>query len=630
MSCAAQMPQRARVRPNKDNALPIRPSSASQATRNGKQGPDAVDYEFFMSTGKPETVGGASRRTIRSHVMRNFFHQRVAAIEEQSHQSSASTVKAKQNLKGRFRLDKSGAAKKRTDKVGNGSPENAGAKVSSQSEQGSRFSDVADSGGDLDTGNISVSTGSMEANNLTSTPIIPRYMAQRIDPFDALPIKSGPRVETLIYYWQTVFKVNSVAINPTPGSWLSFAKYDPGILHSTLCSVAMYCGLYHGLNSNIDIHYHKGEALKLVNKKLQNPDERTSDALIAVITVLASFENLWGAYEVASSHVTGLRRLIALRGGLPAIKHNDPLQRAVAWSEYHLAAAWRIRPSFEFVPQPYHATLPDELLVEAALSSPNCLLKLTIDRHEMFNVYYSLHQVAIAYNTPWADRMDRMLMSNMLHEIDYKLLCQSSRLADQNLEAKFPSGNAVSVIEALTVAAQMFLYGALRSIPLPIKVFDLFLSRLVAALDIQDLLGAWETQCTANALLWVFFVGSIVAQGRQEMPWFIDNTLDFMRKTGISTKKEYEQALKGFAWTDDFCASPCESLWKATAERGASLKNNSVQQPTDIPLDTSNAQAPSAAIGDQEIDMDMLLELSDLDGEDDDADADSDFEDSPW
>jgi hypothetical protein len=96
--------------------------------------------------------------------------------------------------------------------------------------------------------------------------------------------------EPFIQIGQTVFKLNSVAINPKPGVWLSFAEKDAGVLHATLCSVAMYCGLYHGLNSNVDIHYHKGEALQLVHKKLQNPREMTSDGPIAIITTLASFE----------------------------------------------------------------------------------------------------------------------------------------------------------------------------------------------------------------------------------------------------------------------------------------------------------------------------------------------------
>jgi hypothetical protein len=137
-------------------------------------------------------------------------------------------------------------------------------------------------------------------------------------------------------------------MNVQRGGWSSFASKDSGILHATLCSVALYCSVHQGLDSGVDIFRHKAEALALVKQKLVDPEMRLSDALIGTIATLASFEvsfhyveatsadkleqNLQGSYETSASHLDGIHRLLAMRGGIQAIQGNDMLYRAITWS----------------------------------------------------------------------------------------------------------------------------------------------------------------------------------------------------------------------------------------------------------------------------------------------------------
>src|ERR1700742_2887153 len=81
------------------------------ASRSAQKSSDSVDYEFLLSTGRPMVIDSYSRRTIRSHVMRNFIQQKVTKPDNRLSNSSVSTSEAKDNLQGRFKLKKPRALK---------------------------------------------------------------------------------------------------------------------------------------------------------------------------------------------------------------------------------------------------------------------------------------------------------------------------------------------------------------------------------------------------------------------------------------------------------------------------------------------------------------------------------------
>lgn len=288
-------------------------------------------------------------------------------------------------------------------------------------------------------------------------------------------------------------------------------------------------------------------------------------------------QNNFGEYETSSTYLVGLRRLIEMRGGLSALSHNDALQRSIMWyvtnmkctrngllnyrSEFHLAAAWRTRPYFEFRPSFSTSSLPEELLVEASSSTSLHAISSNRTYSEGLNdVYTSLKELALAFEWEGNSNIDRPLLSNMLNEAETKLglfmtYFDESRLTESLIGA--------SILDALIAGAYIFLYGAIRKVPIPLKIFGIFLSRLTAALNRANLEFAWATESSAEALLWVSFIGSIAASKTMEMPWFMERVASIIRVLRIQNMTHFQGILKTFPWTNEFCSSHSHSLWKS-------------------------------------------------------------------
>ena len=166
------------------------------------------EYEFFVTTGHPRRVDGASRATIRRVVMRNFFNDKNAATDSTkpaSELSSTSTIEAGTKLKGRFRLPKPGqvigpekpkGGPKRAEKES--SKQNGGAKASEMGRKKSPTCLVLEEDSNC---------AGKDDNRALLSPVIllsvsppPRRnpTAHSFDPFDVLPIPATFKLDVLL------------------------------------------------------------------------------------------------------------------------------------------------------------------------------------------------------------------------------------------------------------------------------------------------------------------------------------------------------------------------------------------------------------------------------------------------
>jgi hypothetical protein len=167
------------------------------AEQSAAPGPE---YEFLQCTGDFKPVDVASRKLIRSHVMRNYFQEKRYQANTLSSASSASTVNARDKLKGRWRL---GPTKQQEH--GQSSIQQKGIKAgasSRKSSQKSIFSDDAkattQASGPADVSRRA-STSQIE-EMMRSSICLEQFEAHRIDPFNALPIKTSKRVDRLMSF----------------------------------------------------------------------------------------------------------------------------------------------------------------------------------------------------------------------------------------------------------------------------------------------------------------------------------------------------------------------------------------------------------------------------------------------
>ena len=127
----------------------------------------------------------------------------------------------------------------------------------------------------------------------------------------------------------------------TPGLlrsvWFPFALAQSGLLHIILLTAGSHYINY------VDMTLQQAEGVRrcLVQLKQQalqqmreiafTPDRCSADELIAAATKMASFEAMFGDQTAFQTHMSGLRNLVDIRGGLPSLGLGGLLARMVCW-----------------------------------------------------------------------------------------------------------------------------------------------------------------------------------------------------------------------------------------------------------------------------------------------------------
>jgi len=219
--------------------------------------------------------------------------------------------------------------------------------------------------------------------------------------------------------------------------------------------------------------------------------------------------------------------------------------------------------------------LPDELIEEAAQTSPTSLLHFSFDAVDCFKIFYRLHRLTLAVSSHWVGRVERLTLSNLIYETQFTILSvpdhsQNFLHFDQSIHDEQSDcydhlkarADAASVVEALLAAALIFVYAVLRALPLNTKIFNILLSRLRTALDRPNapILETWRREKNLNMLLWVLVVASCVATGEERM-WWIAQLSELCGKRHISSRQHLELNMRHVAWTDTFFEDRMDAIW---------------------------------------------------------------------
>ena len=155
-----------------------------------------------------------------------------------------------------------------------------------------------------------------------------------LDPYGILPIElSDSSSQSLLQYYHTTFWANSYACNPE-ARWFSVALMDPAMIHATLSLVAIHRRDCFSIDLSEVYFKHRGEAMKIVARRLNDLKESLSDETIGAVALLSSSDNHFNwSSETQSSHSQGLGHLIAMRGGMQTLTSNRQIQRVAGWAD---------------------------------------------------------------------------------------------------------------------------------------------------------------------------------------------------------------------------------------------------------------------------------------------------------
>lgn len=179
------------------SVLPVRRKFSNSATASA---PNA-EYKFLqLNEGAYKPTDSAARKLIRSHVMRNYFQEKKTQSEDTSLANSASTVIAKNNLKGRWRLGKQSATAdgKQVDE----------SKATKHNKLLQEHDDRLPQAGankypllHAEHPFVLSSNGSDSDGSPLNTPPLEIFQVNVRDPFDSMPIAtSNPRTNRLMHF----------------------------------------------------------------------------------------------------------------------------------------------------------------------------------------------------------------------------------------------------------------------------------------------------------------------------------------------------------------------------------------------------------------------------------------------
>ncbi|KAL9085161.1 MAG: hypothetical protein Q9159_004843 [Coniocarpon cinnabarinum] len=113
--------------------------------------------------------------------------------------------------------------------------------------------------------------------------------------------------------------------------WFPMALTEPATFQVILLTAASHYAMINNLQQAADLLQLRQETLRLINELLRDNRKACTDAAIAAIAKLASYEAQFGDPALYQIHMEGLLRLVVMRGGLSKLGLDGLLMRMLLW-----------------------------------------------------------------------------------------------------------------------------------------------------------------------------------------------------------------------------------------------------------------------------------------------------------
>ena len=297
-------------------------------------------------------------------------------------------------------------------------------------------------------------------------------------------------------------------------------------------------------------------------------------------------------YETLCSHINGLERMVALRGGVRALGVNETLERVVTWADLLHAASHDTVPRLgkttcsagydlggQFI-LPSDTTSPLELLCGAPPAVPNDLQDIFVHIRTMCIALESTDLIDLRTNN-----LNRRTFGNVLYHVEYMLLDPSPRptpTTDADVAQFRLQQEAMAPLErACRYAGLVFTYLALRQLPIRAAFFDGLVQRLrvslqqllilnfdMALIDPRlaglDPLDPPPKTRDLSILLWLLVEGwtaSSIGRRSSDRAWFGSHAATLCRSRGILSEDELKTECKKTVWLESHCGPAVHALW---------------------------------------------------------------------
>ncbi|KAH7418282.1 hypothetical protein BKA64DRAFT_195574 [Cadophora sp. MPI-SDFR-AT-0126] len=410
-----------------------------------------------------------------------------------------------------------------------------------------------------------------------------------IDPFNTLPPSKSPRTQVLLYHAKQGI-LSSRLMGQLRTEWLSLAIQDAAMFHTALSHYAGNYGLAHQECDPVEALRFRMESMRLVNQRLDDIANAVGDGTLGTVASLSSYEATNGSLTAINTHMKGLQRLVALRGGLQGAI-NPFTKRLILWADLNCANALGSTPVFNLDSDGSPlAQIPEGMergtcTTGNTLSQTGCPAMKTLKALNMTedvetlnmglkNNFTSLKQLTnIDADTTERGREEKIRNSDKLYVTERNLLILGNAWGPR----KF--------VTAACIAATIFVDNHLRGVGFNARLIDRLVTRLQFCMNVvlNDMSRHDANNKTVKAIIWVLFVGGIAAKVRLGREWFIMQLYGFCDTLGLETYEDAELVLKDFLWAPNW-QNQGQLLWMQVEEMR--LLNNIVWPTADDMINT--------------------------------------------
>ncbi|KAI1760749.1 hypothetical protein GGR53DRAFT_508649 [Hypoxylon sp. FL1150] len=281
-------------------------------------------------------------------------------------------------------------------------------------------------------------------------------------------------------------------MNPE-GTWIQALQLDKAATHAF---IAMIAAMHNSLAMWADtstIDFHRFQAVKSINERLnlegKDDSKPISDGLVVAVALLVNIETFIGSLSAAAAHMSGLKRMVDLRGGIvEGFNHSSILQRSISWADYSYATAATKPVVFPFIPQLASSlALHDRFTSRSMMANmePLGFRDLTVHNREaveLFELLYSITECInnFDYASLESTYGERIQVSDSIYMVEWRL-CQLEEVSrsqnswkrtgsapvipsvEEDTRPRHPSPTDLS--DVLIYAAHLFLHLAIRGQP---------------------------------------------------------------------------------------------------------------------------------------------------------------------
>lgn len=543
---------------------------------------NSVNPSFqFINTVGPEACRSPNARSIvKSHVMRKFHqdkarNNKTAAFSnldlENAKEPDAATLEDPEwpTFTYKFRLWP--AAERRLHSRDSSIKHRNKRKWNSDDSRSHHFM--------INPSEISTVVNELNATNRSRSPISsPLINSSMINHYS---------LELVHYFIQRFVKRSIPMIESAVHHLFIQATTDSACYHGSLLIATTLRSLLRRTALSPESYYHRGEAIRLVNKSLEDAEHQTNDGMITAIVCLAIFEDWTSPLVNAGIHVEGLGKVVALRELRGQPKPAVYLQKLMQRVDLCHASANLLRPRFGIHhPLPPFPTFEDEVTLHASLNEqwgtefPDSPVKHYDGMdHLQVSLFHRLRQLSAL-----APEVDKANVDSTLQHtfIDKVILFQhqvttsiwSMEINNVRQHGSLARQQAPAAVKASArtwhTSVIIYIYLVLKELPPSTQIVKKLVARCRISLENLSPTELW-CDVPPRFLFWVLVIVGAASVPELERTWARGLLVEMRDRLQIESWDVAKKMLEDYAWVESRCDKVCKAFWdESTALRPAS------------------------------------------------------------